>query len=71
MPSVKNVSKKSVRSNRKSKVKAAPLTKVEMFQKMLDDQKIIREALQNGIPLKELEKSHGFKFATLPDPKNR
>jgi len=46
------------------------MTKVEMFQKMLDDQKIIQEALQNGIPLKELEKTHGFKFATLPDPKN-
>ncbi len=71
MPSIKNISKKSVRSNRKSKVKAAPMAKVEMFQKMLDDQKIIRDALQNGIPLKELEKSHGLKFATLPDPKNR
>lgn len=64
MPSVTDTSKKTVRS------KAKPLTKVEMFQKMLDDQKIIREALQNGIPLKELEKTHGLKFATLPDPKN-
>lgn len=60
--------KKTIRSKRRSKVK--PMTKVEMFQKMLDDQKIIQEALQNGIPLKELEKTHGFKFATLPDPKN-
>ncbi len=71
MSSVKNVSKKSVRSKRKSKVTAAPMTKVEMFKKMLADQKIIREALQNGTPLKELEKTHGFKFATLPDRKNQ
>lgn len=61
-------SKVIVRSKRKAKVK--PMTKLEMVQKMLNDQKIIREALQNGIPLKELEKTHGFKFATLPDPKN-
>ncbi|CAN5295017.1 hypothetical protein BH20BAC1_BH20BAC1_09980 [soil metagenome] len=68
MPST-DTKKKTIRSKRSSKAK--PMTKVEMFQKMLDDQKIIREALQNGIPLKELEKTHGFKFATLPDPKNR
>jgi hypothetical protein len=46
------------------------MTKAEMVQKMLADQKIIREAIQNGISLKELEKTHGFKFATLPPPKN-
>ena len=60
--------KKSVRSKRKPKVK--PMTRLEMVQKMLSDQKIIREAIQNGIPLKELEKTHGLTFATLPDPKN-
>lgn len=42
-----------------------PMTKAEMFQKILADQKIIREALQNGVSLKELEKTHGFKFARL------
>lgn len=68
MTSTTDTRKKTVRSKRGSKIK--PMTKVEMFQKMLDDQKIIREALQNGIPLKELEKTHGLKFATLPDPKN-
>lgn len=68
MPSTTNTRKQTVRSKRGSKAK--PMTKVEMFQKMLDDQKIIREAFQNGIPLKELEKTHGLKFATLPDPKN-
>lgn len=46
------------------------MTKLEMFQKMLADQKIIREAIQNDIPLKELEKKHGFKFASLLDPKD-
>ena len=68
MPLATDTKKKTIRSRRSSKTK--PMTKVEMFQKMIDDQKIIREALQNGIPLKELEKTHGLKFATLPDPKN-
>lgn len=68
MPSATDLKNKTVRSKTRSKAK--PMTKVEMFQKMLDDQKIIREAFQNGIPLKELEKTHGLKFATLPDPKN-
>jgi hypothetical protein len=60
--------RKTVRSKRSSKAK--PMTKLEMVQKMLADQKIIREAIQNNIPLKELEKKHGYKFATLPNPKN-
>ena len=60
--------KKSVRAKRKPKVK--PMTRLEMVQKMLADQKIIREALQNGIPLEQLEKTHGYKFARLPDSKN-
>ncbi len=54
----------------KKVVKAVPMTKAEMVQKMLADQKIIREAIQNGISLKQLEKTHGFKFATLPPIKN-
>jgi len=70
MPAANVNTKKAVRSKRKSKAKAKPMTKLEMVQKMLADQKIIREAIQNGIPLKELEKTHGFKFATLPSPKN-
>ena len=60
-------SKKSVR--RKPKIK--PMTRLEMVQKMLADQKIIREALQNGIPLEQLEKTHGFKFARLPHISNK
>ena len=68
MPFATDTKKKTSRS--KPIFKAKPMTKVEMFQKMLADQKIIREAVQNGIPLKELEKTHGLKFATLPDPKN-
>ena len=63
MSSVAVKSKKVVRASRKPKTK--PMTKLEMVQKMLADQKIIREAIQNGIPLKELEKTHGFKFATV------
>lgn len=64
-------SKKSkVVASSKRKAKVKPMTKLEMVQKMLNDQKIIGEALQNGIPLKELEKTHGFKFARLPKPKN-
>ncbi|HUC82007.1 MAG TPA: hypothetical protein VMR70_13910 [Flavisolibacter sp.] len=42
-----------------------PMTKAEIFQKIVADQQIIHKALQNGVPLKELEKTHGFKFARL------
>ena len=68
MASTANKSKSVVRSGRKQKAK--PMTKAEMVKKMLADQKIIREAVQNGTPLKELEKTHGFKFATLPPVKD-
>ncbi len=68
MAGTANKSKPVVRSRRKSKV--TPMTKAEMVKKMLADQKIIREAVQNGTPLKELEKKHGFKFATLPPVKD-
>ena len=54
MASTANKSKTVVRSRRKPKPKA--MTKAEMVQKMLADQKIIREAIQNGVPLKELQK---------------
>lgn len=68
MRSVSVKAKKTVRSKRRAKAK--PMTKLEMVQKMLADQKIIREALQNDIPLEKLENTHGFKFAILPNPKN-
>jgi hypothetical protein len=68
MPSVSVTPKKTVRSKRKPK--ATPMTKLEMVQKMLADQKVIRDAIQNGIPLKELKKTHGLTFAPLPNPKN-
>lgn len=61
--------KKIIRSS-KGKSRPGVLTKAEMVKKMLADQETIRNAFQNGTPLKELEKKHGFKFATLPDPKN-
>jgi ribosome-binding protein aMBF1 (putative translation factor) len=62
-------SKSVVRSRRRSKAK--PMTKAEMVQKMLADQKIIREARQKGISYEELEKTHGFKFARLPHLQNQ
>lgn len=55
--------KTTLRSRRKPKVKA--MTKLEMVQKMLNDQKIIREAIQNGVSFKELREKYGFKFATV------
>jgi hypothetical protein len=61
--------KKSVRAKRRPKVK--PMTKLEMVQKMLADQKFIREAIQNGISFEELEQKHGFKFARLPRISNK
>lgn len=68
MSSVTVKSKKAVRSKRTTKAK--PMSRLEMVQKMLADRKIIGEALQKGIPLEQLEKTHGYKFAILPDPKN-
>jgi len=68
MPSAQIKTKKTLRSKRKSKAKT--MTRLEMIQKMLADQRVIRDAIQNGIPLKELKKTHGLTFATLPDPKN-
>jgi hypothetical protein len=63
-------SKTVVRRSRR-KPKAAPMTKVEMIQKMLADQKFIREARQNGMTFEELEKTYGFKFARLPHIQNQ
>jgi hypothetical protein len=62
------IAKPKKRVRRKPKVK--PMTRLEMVQKMLADQKAIREAIQNGVPLKELKKTHGLTFAPLPNPKN-
>ena len=63
MPSATDTKKKTIRSRRDSKAK--PMTKVEMFQKMLDDQKFIREAIQNGVSFQELKDKYGYKFATV------
>ncbi|MEO7766925.1 MAG: hypothetical protein ABIS01_05845 [Ferruginibacter sp.] len=63
MSSIAAISKKVVRA--KPRPKAKPMTKLEMVQKMLGDQKFIREAIQNGVSFKELRKKHGFKFATV------
>lgn len=61
--------KKSVRAKRRPKAK--PVTRLEMVQKMLADQKFIREAIQSGISFEELEQKHGFKFARLPRISNK
>ncbi|MBX9782859.1 MAG: hypothetical protein K2X48_06110 [Chitinophagaceae bacterium] len=63
MPSVSVKAKKTVRSKRKPKAK--PMTKLEMVQKMLADQKFIREAIQNGVTFQELQDKYGYKFATI------
>ena len=65
MPSATVKTKKTVRSKRK------PMTKLEMVQKMLADQKFIHEAIQNGVSFEELEQKHGFKFARLPRISNK
>ncbi len=56
---------KSIPDKQVANADEASMTKAEIFQKILADQKLIREALQNGISLKELEEQHGFKFARL------
>lgn len=55
--------KKSVRSKRRPK--AMPITRLEMVQKMLADQKFIREAIQSGVTFQELKDKYGYKFATV------
>lgn len=55
--------KKSVRAKRRPKAK--PMTKLEMVQKMLADQKFIREAIQSGVTFQELKDKYGYKFATV------
>lgn len=67
MVSIANKSKHIIRSKR---TKPKAMKRAEMVQKMLADQKTIRDAIQKGTPLKELEKTHGFKFAPLPGTKN-
>lgn len=63
MPSATNTKKKTVRSKRSAKAK--PMTNVEIFQKMIADQKFIREAIQSGVTFQELKDKHGYKFATV------
>jgi hypothetical protein len=55
---------------RKKKSNIKRMTRTEAVTKMLADQKIIRDAVEKGIPLKELQKKHGFKFAPLRPVKN-
>jgi hypothetical protein len=64
MASIIASSKKPVAKKRA--VKSVPMTKAEMVRKMLADQQVIREAIQNGIDLKELKHTHGISFAPLP-----
>ncbi len=63
MSNASNKSNPVVRSSRRSKTKT--MTKAEMVQKMLADQKFIREAIQNGISFKELREKYGYKFETV------
>lgn len=56
-------SQKSVRSNRRPKVK--PTTNAEIFQKLIADQKFIRDAIQSGVSFQELKDKYGYQFATV------
>lgn len=55
--------KKTVLSKRKPKAK--PRTNVEIFQKIIADQKFIRDAIQSGVTFQELKDKYGYKFATV------
>ena len=55
--------KKTVRSKRTPKAK--PITNVEIFQKIIADQKFIRDAIQSGVTFQELKDKYGYKFATV------
>ena len=69
MPSVSFNTKSAVRSKRRAKAK--PMTNVEILQRMMADQKFIREAIQSGVTFEELEQKNGFKFARLPHIPNK
>lgn len=41
------------------------MTKAEIFQKIIADQKFIEEARRNGITYQELRDKYGYSFATV------
>jgi hypothetical protein len=53
------------KSSSKKVVKVVRMTKAEMVQKMLYDQKFICDAIQSGVTFKELSEKYGYKFATI------
>ena len=55
--------KKSVRTNRMPKDKL--MANAEIFQKIIADQKFIRDAIQSGVCFQELKDKYGYKFATV------
>ena len=63
MPSIPFNTKAAVRSKRRAKAK--PMTNIEVLQKMMADQKFIREAIQSGVTFQELKDKYGYKFATV------
>jgi predicted urease superfamily metal-dependent hydrolase len=63
MASVTITPKKTVRSKRRPKAK--PMTNVEIFQKIIADQKFIRDAIQSGVTFQKLKDKYGYKFATV------
>ncbi|MBL7727096.1 MAG: hypothetical protein JNM68_05405 [Dinghuibacter sp.] len=55
--------KKVVRTRTRRKATNAH---TDIWKKILADQQLIRDELQKGTSLKELEKIYGFRFASLP-----
>ena len=41
------------------------MTKAEIFQKIIADQKFLEEARQKGISYQELREKYGYSFATV------
>ena len=56
---------KSIPENTAANTQPKPMTKAEMIQKMLADQKFIREAIQKGVSFQELRDRYGFVFKTV------
>ena len=63
MPKAIIKAKKSVRTNRRPKDKL--MANAEIFQKIIADQKFIRDAIQSGVSFQELKDKYGYKFATV------
>lgn len=60
------MSSKVVREPKKEKhSRPKPMSKADVFQKIVADQKFLEKARQKGISYQELREKYGYSFATI------